>query len=96
LDFQQEKLGNANSSQPMLGKIHISSLAFPVTISIVFKYLNGPLVLKMRVLIWNYGNSLIGLFVCFADEMSRRILLPRRFPVKHWKEAQEFLQCPKR
>ncbi|CAB3988178.1 Hypothetical predicted protein [Paramuricea clavata] len=48
LDFQQEKLGNANSSQPIL------------------------------------------------DEMSRRILLPRRFPVKHWKEAQEFLQCPKR
>ncbi|CAB3977321.1 Hypothetical predicted protein, partial [Paramuricea clavata] len=48
LDFQQEKLGNAHSSQPML------------------------------------------------DEMSRRILLPRRFPVKRWKEAQEFLQCPKR
>ncbi|XP_028408191.1 S phase cyclin A-associated protein in the endoplasmic reticulum-like isoform X2 [Dendronephthya gigantea] len=28
------------------------------------------------------------------DEMSRRILLSRRFPVKHWKEAQEFLQSP--
>ena len=35
-------------------------------------------------------------FLFILDEMSKRMLLSRRFPINRWKDAQEFLHSPNR